>query len=99
MQKIITIAVILFFSFLEGRSQLASTNSGTISFRSDAPLELITADSKEMKGRLDVKRRLFAFSVKMNSFRGFNSPLQREHFNENYVESDKFPKATFAGII
>jgi hypothetical protein len=35
----------------------------------------------------------------MRSFQGFNSPLQKEHFNENYVESDKFPEASFKGKI
>lgn len=48
---------------------------------------------------MDVVKRQFAFSVKMNSFMGFNSPLQREHFNENYVESDVFPDAVFVGKI
>ena len=35
----------------------------------------------------------------MRSFEGFNGPLQKEHFNENYLESLKYPKATFAGKI
>jgi polyisoprenoid-binding protein YceI len=35
----------------------------------------------------------------MNSFRGFNSPLQQEHFNENYVESGVYPDASFKGKI
>ena len=35
----------------------------------------------------------------MISFLGFNSPLQREHFNENYMESHNFPKATYVGKI
>jgi hypothetical protein len=35
----------------------------------------------------------------MTSFRPFNSALQRQHFNENYIESDKFPKGSFSGKI
>lgn len=35
----------------------------------------------------------------MESFDGFNSGLQKEHFNENYIESSKFPEATFNGKI
>jgi len=35
----------------------------------------------------------------IRSFRGFNSPLQQEHFNENYLESNQYPKATFSGKI
>ncbi len=35
----------------------------------------------------------------MESFQGFNSTLQREHFNENYIESDKYPEARFSGKV
>lgn len=72
---------------------------GSISFKSDAPLELIEAESSQLKGLIDFSNGNFAFSVPMSSFQGFNSALQREHFNENYMESTKFPKATFAGKI
>lgn len=75
------------------------TRSGEIFFKSDAPLELITATSSEVRGVIDIKKNTFAFSVPVKSFDGFNSPLQREHFNENYMESDKYPSATFNGKI
>lgn len=75
------------------------TISGRITFRSDAPLELIEASSKELSGALDAGQRSFAFTVPMQSFQGFNSALQREHFNENYMESTRYPKAVFAGKI
>ncbi|MCB0607209.1 MAG: YceI family protein [Lewinellaceae bacterium] len=81
---------------LQGQSRL-STENGRISFKSDAPLELIEAASGELKGIIDPSRNAFAFSVNIQSFQGFNSPLQREHFNENYMESKKFPRATFSG--
>ena len=80
-------------------AQVLNTGSGKISFRSDAPLELIKAGSEEMKGKLDVARKLFAFTIKINSFKGFNSPLQKEHFNENYMESHVYPDASFSGKI
>jgi polyisoprenoid-binding protein YceI len=35
----------------------------------------------------------------MNTFEGFNSPLQKEHFNENYIESNRFPEAQFIGRV
>lgn len=75
------------------------TTTGRVSFRSEAPLELIEAASKELSGALDAGLRSFAFSVPMQSFQGFNSALQREHFNENYMESTRFPKAVFTGKI
>lgn len=79
--------------------EIFSTETGRVHFRSEAPLEIIEASSKELKGLIDASKMTFAFSVQIRSFQGFNSPLQREHFNENYMESDDFPRATFAGKI
>lgn len=72
---------------------------GNISFSSTAPLELIKAESDEMRGAIDLQKRTFAFTVRITSFRGFNAELQRDHFNENYMESEKYPEATFKGKI
>ncbi len=76
-----------------------TANNGTVNFRSEAPFELINATSKEMKGAVDISKNNFAFRIRIRSFEGFNSPLQREHFNENYMESEKYPEATFSGKI
>ncbi len=81
------------------QSQVYNTNNGSITFSSDAPLELIKASSNEMRGKFDITKKLFAFTVKIISFTGFNSPLQKEHFNENYMESVQYPNASFSGKI
>lgn len=70
-----------------------------ISFTSDAPLELIKAENINSTGLLDPTERTFAMVVPIADFVGFNAPLQAEHFNENYMVSRNFPKATFAGRI
>lgn len=75
------------------------TSRGEISFTSEAPLEVIKAQSKELRGAIDADKKTFAFTVPVKSFEGFNSPLQREHFNENYMESTQYDKATFNGKI
>jgi hypothetical protein len=75
------------------------TAKGRVTFRSDAPLELITANSQQLKGIIDPTKKTFAWSVDIKTFEGFNGPLQREHFNENYLESNKYPRATFTGKI
>jgi len=75
------------------------TSDGNVRFVSDAPLESIEAFSKELKGVIDTTSGTFAFSIGVSSFLGFNSPLQREHFNENYLESDRYRNATFTGKI
>jgi polyisoprenoid-binding protein YceI len=91
-------ALILLMSFgIQGERFV--TSQGVIIFNSDAPFELIQAKSQQLKGAIDSERGTFAFAVSVRSFQGFNSPLQREHFNENYLESDKYPKVTFSGAI
>ena len=70
-----------------------------VTFVSDAPLERITATNTQCTGLLDPAARSFAVQVPMAEFQGFNSPLQREHFNETYLESRKWPKATYSGRI
>ena len=72
---------------------------GSIDFRSEAPLELIQATSEQLQGALDVNKNTFAFAIKMESFDGFNSLLQREHFCEKFMECDRYPKSSFQGKI
>jgi polyisoprenoid-binding protein YceI len=87
------------FTFEKDDLNLYRTSNGTITFKSAAPLETITAKSEVLKGIINVSEGTFAFSVPIRSFNGFNSKLQMEHFNENYMETDKFPNATFSGKI
>lgn len=75
------------------------TDEGKIAFRSDAPLEIIKAASGKLSGLIDEGKRTFAFKLTVRTFEGFNSVLQQIHFNENYLETDKFPDATFLGKI
>lgn len=74
-------------------------SKGSIQFRSDAPLELIKASSDELAGLFDTDNKMFAFRIKVNTFKGFNGLLQKEHFNENYMETAKFPYASFEGKV
>jgi polyisoprenoid-binding protein YceI len=74
-----------------------SSNEGYIHFKSEAPLELIEASADKLKGVINPEEHTFAFSIEIAQLNGFNSALQREHFNENYMESHKFPTANFSG--
>lgn len=94
-----TILSVLFWLGFSPTSTIFKTENGRISFTSEAPLELIQAESESLRGVLDLEKKQFAFSVNMKSFSGFNSPLQQEHFNENYLETNAFPKAIFTGRI
>lgn len=81
------------------QENLYFTDSGHIKFSSNAPLEFIQASSNELAGILNINDLSFSFTVPMVSFEGFNSTLQRIHFNENYMESEKFLNSTFKGKI
>lgn len=104
--QLITRVIIAFVIYLFSATTLAQNTAyiyvvkkSTISFHSNTKLELIKASSAQLKGIIDADKRTFAFSVEMKTFDGFNSPLQKEHFNENYLESDKFTNASFSGHI
>jgi polyisoprenoid-binding protein YceI len=100
MEKLCVI-ILLFFS-LTSFSQdggYCVCSSGEASFVSDAPLELIKASTKELEGVLNLEDRSFAFQISSKSFQGFNSSLQRTHFNEDYLESELYPQSTFKGKI
>lgn len=75
------------------------TGGGRVAFVSRAPLELIEAASRSLRGALQPASRSFAFTLPVNSFEGFNSDIQRTHFLENYMEQKKYPSATFSGKI
>jgi hypothetical protein len=96
---LLAIVVLINYSLHAQGVTIFQTRMGKISFQSDAPFELIKASSNSMFGLLDVKKNIFGFSVRMETFQGFNSALQREHFNENYIDSKKYPEATFKGKI
>ncbi len=81
------------------QAQRFIVDKGEISFSSNASLEMIKATSDKVTGLIDPATNQFAFLVNIVSFRGFNSELQRQHFNENYMESEKYPKAAFSGKI
>ncbi|HLT80366.1 MAG TPA: YceI family protein [Cyclobacteriaceae bacterium] len=72
--------------------------AGRASFYSKAPLEDIEAHTDQALCILDAASGEVAASMLMKSFQ-FEKALMQEHFNEKYVESDKYPKATFTGKI
>ena len=69
-----------------------------VRFFSEAPLENIEAVNNEAMGVLDLSSGKVAVSMSMKRFK-FEKSLMEEHFNENYIESDKFPKGTFSGTL
>lgn len=87
------------FTNPEMAGTIFEVKKGNIQFHSNAQLELIKASSEQLKGLVDIQKKNFAFKIAMNSFQGFNGPLQKEHFNENYIETGIYPDASFSGKI
>jgi hypothetical protein len=92
---------ILFFVLLFTNGLYAQkyfTRSGTITFTSEAPLEKIEAVNQKATSIMDIASGKMEFAVLIKAFQ-FEKALMQEHFNENYLESDKYPKAIFKGQI
>ncbi len=79
-------------------AQKFMTKNGYIKFYSETPMETIEAENTLVNSAYDHESSVFVFKVLMKSFE-FEKALMQEHFNENYVESDVFPVATFKGKI
>jgi hypothetical protein len=96
--RIVIIALCL-LSFLGSNAQgKFYTKTGKITFFSSAPLEDIEAVNKSVIALLDPKTGDIQFGVLMKGFE-FKKALMQEHFNKNYVESDKYPKSEFKGQV
>ena len=96
---ILAFILVLSSSYANAPNLLFATTTGTITFTSDAPLELIQASSSQLKGWLNPDSKQFSFAIDIKTFKGFKIPMQQKHFNENYLESDKYPQASFEGKI
>lgn len=98
LNKAFVIILLFFVGPKLGLTQIYKGN-GTVDFISVAPLETIKASSDKLRGLLDLENQTFAFVISVKSFEGFNSPLQQEHFNERYLETKKYPKTEFTGMM
>ena len=98
MYKLVIGAFMLLLSIQSVSAQKHFTKTGHISFYSDTPLEKIEAHNKSSNCVLDLATGKLEFATLVKGFQ-FEKALMQEHFNENYMESTKFPKATFKGQI
>ena len=74
------------------------TKNGHIKFYSETPIETIEAHNYAVNSALNPNSGDFVFKVLIKSFE-FEKALMQEHFNENYMESDKYPNAMFKGMV
>jgi len=92
------IIVILLISSINLQAQKFIGKNGEISFFSEAPMEDIDAVNKKVSAVYDSKTNDLVFQLEIKDF-VFPKSLMQEHFNENYLESDIYPKSIFSGKV
>jgi len=98
MKKIVsTIVFLLLLNYSYSQDKYLTT-SGNVDFFSHARLEDIKAVNDQVLSIVNLDNNEIAIHVLMKSF-FFEKSLMQEHFNENYIESDKYPKSKFKGKI
>jgi len=98
MKKILLLFLITSsLGFIKPKKQFITRN-GQVTFFSYASAENIKAENNETLSLLDAKEGKIAVNILMRAFE-FEKSLMQEHFNDSYIESDIFPRATFQGAI
>jgi polyisoprenoid-binding protein YceI len=97
MKKITLIFTLTLFVF-SANAQKYMTKNGFIGFFSHTSMEDIKGDNNQVAGVIDITTGEMVFQALIKSFH-FDRALMEEHFNENYMESEKYPKAIFKGKI
>ena len=95
MRNLIVVFVLIISGF-HANGQLYMAQNGEVSFFSKTPLEDIDALNKQVGSIINTANNEVAVQMRVTNF-VFPNKLMQEHFNENYLESDKFPSATFKG--
>lgn len=98
MKRILLAAVIIIAGLQAAHAQKYYTKNGLISFFSSTPMEDIKAENNQVLCVLNAQTGELQFSLLNKGFH-FPKALMEEHFNENYIESNKFPKSTFKGTV
>ncbi len=98
MKHLITSILLISLTITGVSAQKYITKTGHILFFSSTPMEDIEAHNRQVNAALDAETGELVFRVLMKSFQ-FEKALMQEHFNENFVESNKFPNSSFKGKI
>lgn len=98
MKKLLTVLGVLVLLTNTSFAQIHLCKNGNISFFQETSVEDIDARSTKLLSVLNTENNMIAYKVDMQSFL-FEKSLMQDHFNENYVESGKYPTAVFKGVI
>lgn len=100
MKIFLTVNLFLIFSFIIGLNaqKMLISKSSEISFFSKTPIKDIDAENKASTALINLDTGDIAIKIPVKSF-VFPNKLMQEHFNENYMDTEKFPSSTFRGKI
>lgn len=94
--------MILFLLFsevhTESRGQVYYTKNGNVSFFSKTIMENISAENNQVISVINIQTGVIQFSLLNNAFHFLKAKME-DDFNENYIESDKYPRSSFKGVI
>jgi len=97
-QYLVLATLILVFSSASAQNKLYSSTKSEFTFFSKAPLEDIKASNTRANSMINLSNRELVVRLPVSQFQ-FSNKLMQKHFNENYLESEKYPFATFNGRI
>jgi polyisoprenoid-binding protein YceI len=94
-----TLSILFAISLLGNVSaQKFTVEKSSVVFYSHATIEDITAENKKSSAIFNVETKEIVFSIPIAEFQ-FAKSLMQEHFNEKYMDTDKYPKSTFKGKV
>jgi hypothetical protein len=96
--RVLYLFILASILYIPVKAQSWITRNGKISFYSKTPMEDIKAVNSQVFAAIDATKKTIAFTLLQKNFL-FEKQLMQDHYNENYVESDKYPKAQFEGTI
>ena len=96
--KITLIAAFVFSAFSSNAQKVYATKTGQTAFNASSPIEKIAAINNQTDSKFVGENGQVIFAVLVKGFK-FENQLMEDHFNENYMESTKIPKADFKGFI
>lgn len=98
MKQLLSLAVVSLLYSAAAAQDVYSCRNASLRFFSSAPMEDIEAKTTQGVSAINVKTKAVYFKVPINTFQ-FRKKLMQEHFNENYLESEKYPYAEFKGNV
>jgi len=96
--RLLLIFVLIGFSSLLSGQTVITAEKGTITFFSEAPLEDIKAENRDVKAALNIDNGEILVRLFIRDF-SFRKARMQEHFNEKYMNSANYPKSAFEGKI